>query len=275
MSLLPHAINETVPPRVIKPSQIRQYVNIFRMYLFLNYNRILERINLLELGPLIDEFVELYNKGKLDKNFYTIDANWTTNRQRNRFSSEWSKELDDLCRKGFYSEIVNNVENTTYMNNRQDQGPTIPTQLDLSELELQQRIDQTQSRREDHKRQRRVELDRLEEIAPKSMAGTRERMLEIRAEKRSKISGFQNKDNGDDIEVSENVLMGNAREEDSLKAMLNRQKQRRDDAALKKAQYERELHAVKSARLKAALRREQDTMEMLRELATQRFPPKQ
>ncbi|KAK6521371.1 hypothetical protein TWF506_001592 [Arthrobotrys conoides] len=159
-------------------------------------------------------------------------------------------------------------------------GPAIPASLakpkagakppTTQDLELQRELDEEESdlRRADlryeRKKERKLEKERLEELAPRAEAGSRERQLEKKRETASANKAFADAKGGDMEEVGESTLMGGEESFHQHKAAQERKKNERE---LRKEAMLRARKAEREERLQVHRAKEEQTMKMLRALA--------
>ena len=147
-------------------------------------------------------------------------------------------------------------------------GPTLPTAQDI-QLQREQRSEdlekESEYRRQERKHQRKLEKQRLEELVPRAEPGTRERQLEKRKEVSAAHRAFRDK--SPDITVSDATLMGG----DDIKAELMREKQRERERELRRDEAARAREAERLLRRSDLEKREENTMDMLKKLAQERW----
>ncbi|KAI1091060.1 hypothetical protein F5B19DRAFT_460181 [Rostrohypoxylon terebratum] len=151
-------------------------------------------------------------------------------------------------------------------------GPSIPSLQDLSlrrenaEEERHQRIaDLRFERKLDRKQQR----ERLDELAPRAVAGTRERMLEKKREVGDKMRAFREKSPGG--EVGEQELMGGGDGVAEYKRMKREAERRKTEKEVRREEEERAREAEREERRRLWREREEGVMEGLRRIARERF----
>ncbi|KAK5069706.1 hypothetical protein LTR64_008111 [Lithohypha guttulata] len=157
-------------------------------------------------------------------------------------------------------------------------GPTIPSMDDIrsrnedarltaAEAKEQRLEDMRQSRKLDRKQQK----ERLDEIAPRAEAGTRERQLEKKRDIAASNRAFAtSKDTGGDVEVPESDVMGGD-DLGELKRIKKEEQRKKTERELKREEIERARRAEREERIKRMKEKEDKTMSMLRELAQARF----
>ena len=152
-------------------------------------------------------------------------------------------------------------------------GPAIPTLQDLQyKRELAQ--DDDEARRADlrHERKlnRKIDKERLEDLAPRADPGSRERQLEKKREITATNRTFAQAKDSCDVEVGESELMG----EDGIegyKAKLKAGEKRKNERETRKEEVLRARAAEREEISARARAKEDKTMEMLRGLARERY----
>lgn len=156
-------------------------------------------------------------------------------------------------------------------------GAGIPTIQDLSyrnELVQESRdADRSADRealRAERKADRTQQKERLDDMAPRADAGTRERMLEKRALVNDKMREFRDKspgmEGGDDKE-----LMGGGDDLDEFKRLKQSEQRRKTDREIRREEVDRAKREEMEEKRRAWREREEGTVGMLRELAKQRY----
>lgn len=152
-------------------------------------------------------------------------------------------------------------------------GPGIPTLQDLSsrrEDAEEARAQNIEDLRLARKADRAEQRARLDDLAPKADAGTRERRLEKRRETNDKMRGFRERSPGA-AEVGETELMGGGdgvAEYKRAKAVAER---RRTEREVRREEEARAKAAEREERVREYRRKEEGTMEVLRRIARERF----
>ncbi|CCF45369.1 hypothetical protein CH063_14477 [Colletotrichum higginsianum] len=162
----------------------------------------------------------------------------------------------------------------------QRSGPGIPSMADLSlhretlaeeaQREREARVaDLRQQRKDDRKLQR----ERLDDVAPRAEAGTRERQLEKKALVNDKMKEFRDKGGGDGgvPEVAEQELMGGGDSLQEFKAMKAREERKKTEREVRREEIARAREVERQERVREYREREEGVMKGLRELARQRF----
>ncbi|CAK7216479.1 hypothetical protein SBRCBS47491_002841 [Sporothrix bragantina] len=159
-------------------------------------------------------------------------------------------------------------------------GPTIPSRADLDErraLDDDARDTERAALRLARRADRAEQRERLEELVPRAAAGTRERQLEKKRELNHKMRGFRDRSpGGGGLEMGDDELMGDdggsgrksakdlQKEAEAAQARRTHWQHRREEEQRARDEELNERRAQYRAR-------EEETMDMLRELARQRF----
>lgn len=158
-------------------------------------------------------------------------------------------------------------------------GPSLPHVQDLQykrEIAAEDAADARRTRiesaRNERRAERNVQKERLDEIAPRAEAGTRERQLEKKREKADSNHAFAASahDNAG-LEVKDSDLMGDGGGIDELKKMKQVQERKRSEREVRREENLASRRAATEERVKAMQEKEQKTMFMLKELARARF----
>jgi hypothetical protein len=129
-----------------------------------------------------------------------------------------------------------------------------------------------ESVRHERRADRHVQKERLDEIAPRAEAGTRERQLEKKREKADSNCSFAASahDNAD-VEVKDSDLMGDGDGLDELKRMKQVEERKRSEREVRREENLAARRAETEERVQAMREKEEKTMGMLKELARARF----
>ncbi|XWW98692.1 hypothetical protein V2A60_006694 [Cordyceps javanica] len=160
---------------------------------------------------------------------------------------------------------------------RRSMGVGIPSRDDLA-LRDEARADERDAARADLRAERRAERkrqqERLEELAPRAEAGTRERRLEKRREVNDKMRRFREGGSPGPAAAHDGELMGGGG--DDLAEMRRRkaeEQRRKSEREIRREELQRAKQQEMEDRRRRWQEREQGTMTMLQELARQRFGP--
>lgn len=129
-----------------------------------------------------------------------------------------------------------------------------------------------QSIRDARRAEQSVQKERLEEIAPRAEAGTRERQMEKKREKADSNRAFAASahDNAD-AEVKDLDLMGEGGGIDDLKRMKQVEERKRSEREMRREENLAARRAEREERVQSMRQKEDKTMVMLKELARARF----
>ncbi|KAK5125641.1 hypothetical protein LTR85_011915 [Meristemomyces frigidus] len=153
-------------------------------------------------------------------------------------------------------------------------GPTVPGMQDLQhkrELAEEDREGRIADIRHERKLDRTSQKERLEELAPRAEPGSRERQIEKKRENAVANRSFADaKEGGGVEEVGDKDLMGEDGV-DSIKAEIKAQGRRKNEREIRKEEVLRARAEERGERLAEYRRKEDKTVEMLKELAKARF----
>ncbi len=126
--------------------------------------------------------------------------------------------------------------------------------------------------RNERRAERLVQKERLDEIAPRAEAGTRERHIEKKREKADSNRAFAASahDNAD-LEVKDSDLMGDGAGIDDLKKMKQVEERKRSEREIRREENLAARRAETEERVQVMREKEKKTMSMLKELAKARF----
>ena len=152
-------------------------------------------------------------------------------------------------------------------------GPAIPNRQDLQhrqEFNEESRSSDLASLREARKADRKLQAQRLEDLAPRADPGTRERQLEKKREVAASNRAFADAKEGGADEVGEGDLMGEDGV-DGYKRQMRENDRAKNEREVRKEEVLRARAAEREERVQKQRVKEERTMGMLRELARQRF----
>jgi hypothetical protein len=129
-----------------------------------------------------------------------------------------------------------------------------------------------ESVRDERRADRRIQKERLDDIAPRAEAGTRERQLEKKREKADSHRAFAASahDNAD-VEVKDSDLMGDGGGIDDMKRMKRVEERKRSEREMRREENTAARRAETEERVQVMREKEKKTMSMLKELARARF----
>lgn len=159
-----------------------------------------------------------------------------------------------------------------------DQGVSIPSLQDLRARDEQADEDAEVARgqyrddiRFERRLDRKVQKERLDEIAPRAEAGTRERQLEKKREKADSNRAFAASKDGADTELRDAEVMGDEDSLGELKKMKGENERRKNERELRKEEVMRARRAEREARVAGMKEKEDRTMALFKEIARARF----
>jgi hypothetical protein len=173
-----------------------------------------------------------------------------------------------------------NQMNTTPQANAIKHGPSIANMQDLQvkremESEVTEKARQRSSEAIRHERRadRNLQKERLDEIAPRAPAGTRERQLEKKREAADSNRSFAAAAHDNtEADVKDSDLMGDdGGGIEDLKRMKRVEERKRSEREVRREENQAAKRAETEERVKAMREREEKTMGLLREIARARF----
>jgi hypothetical protein len=117
---------------------------------------------------------------------------------------------------------------------------------------------------------RKAQKTALDELVPRAEAGTRERQLEKKKELNEKMKSFREKSPGA-VEVPDQELMGGGDSIRDFKRVKQEAERKKTERELRKEEILRARTAEREERLGEYRAKEEQTMDMLKALAKQRF----
>lgn len=153
------------------------------------------------------------------------------------------------------------------------QGPGIPSVQDLEvrrEMTEEERLERASQLRLERKADRVEQKSRLEELAPRAEAGTRERKLEKKKEVNEKMKGFRERSPGA-AEVNDAELLGGGDTVDELKRLKASTERKKTEREVRREEIQRAKAAEREERLQEYREKEEKAMVMFKELARQRY----
>ncbi|KAF2487788.1 hypothetical protein BDY17DRAFT_18577 [Neohortaea acidophila] len=152
-------------------------------------------------------------------------------------------------------------------------GPTVPSLDDLqyrSELADEDRRDRVADLRYERKQDRQKQKERLEDLVPRAEPGSRERQLEKKRDVAASNRSFAQAKEAGVEEVGDGELLGDDGV-DAFKAKKRLEEKKRSEREIRKEEVLRARAAEREVRLAEHRRKEEKTMDMLKDLARQRF----
>lgn len=136
---------------------------------------------------------------------------------------------------------------------------------------LEDRFDAINSLRTHRKLDRHEQKERLEDLVPRSDAGTHERRVEKRADARAVQGSFKEAKDGGEEEVGEGDLMGGDEGVEGYKKAKKEAERKKNEREVRREEVWRARAAEREERLREHRAKEDKTMEFLKVLARQRF----
>lgn len=156
-------------------------------------------------------------------------------------------------------------------------GPTIPRFDDLThrnelrdEENARDRSTYAGDIRYERKAERKMQKERMEELAPRADPGSRERQLEKKRETTGTLQSFRDAKEGGDVEVGESELMGDDGIE-GYKAKKKADERVKNEREIRREEIARARAAEREEALSARRAKEAQTMEFLKQIAQERF----
>ena len=143
----------------------------------------------------------------------------------------------------------------------------------LTELAIENALSARDSLRHQRTLNRKHEKERLEELAPRAEAGTKERMLEKKREKADGNRAFasSNFEAGDVAEVPERDLLGDDGGIEGFKKQKREMERKKNEREIRREEVLRARAVEREERVKQYKEKEEATMKGLVELARARF----
>lgn len=235
-------------------------------------------------------FVGKWNRGELAEGWY--DPEMFARIASDYQGREWENGLppleDEVDRaRRQVSEVKGN---SSAEDDDDEYGPILPTdsgrRMNVSvpsmddiahrdELNQEDREAQRQALRDARKADRALQKERLEDIAPRAEAGTRERQLEKRQMVNDKMRTFRDRSPNGAMEAGdEKELMGGGDSVEEYKRAKEQEKRRKTEREIRREEIDRAKREEMEKRRQAWVEREEATVSMLRDLARQQFGPK-
>ena len=151
-------------------------------------------------------------------------------------------------------------------------GPGIPTLQDLDirrETYAEDSAARQEALRQARKADRQIQKERLDELVPRTDAGTRERKLEKRQAVDAKMKEFRERSPG--MEVGEKELMGGGDGLEEFKSIKAAEQRKKTEREVRREEVRRARREEMEERLREGREKEEQTMRTLKELAKERF----
>lgn len=152
-------------------------------------------------------------------------------------------------------------------------GPSIPNMQDLElkrEMAQEDRLALREDIQHERKLDRKAQKERLDDLVPRAEAGTRERQLEKKAEVNAKMKSFRERSPGV-AEIPDTELMGAEDGVSDLKRTKQEFERKKNEREIRREEVLRAKAEEREERLAIYRQKEEGTMDMLKQLAKQRF----
>lgn len=154
-------------------------------------------------------------------------------------------------------------------------GPGIPTLTDLTlrrELNDSERDDARALLRQERRDDRKLQKERLEDLAPRADAGTQARRLEKRREARQANASFAHAKASNDLpDVPDADLLGGGDGIEEHKKLKREAERKKSEREIRREEIQRAQREEREVRAREYRQREAKTVDMLREIARSRF----
>ncbi|KAL8773814.1 MAG: hypothetical protein Q9194_004210 [Teloschistes cf. exilis] len=272
--------------RPLRKRDLESYLPMFGLYLDIQKQLILEEMEEKEVKGRWKRFIDRWNRGELAEGWYdpttlrraqasaakTDDYNTPPLPNRPTLG-EGEDEVDDDFGPSLPSTSTTNLHPSS---NARQSGPSIPTLEDLAlrreseaELALQSRGDLRHARKAD----RTLQKERLEDLAPRAAAGTKDRQLEKRADNRlANSSVAASKSENTLADVPDADLLGD--DDGGLEGYKKRkaeEERKKNEREVRREEVLRARREEREERVRMYRGKEAKTMEGLVALAKARF----
>jgi hypothetical protein len=258
------------------------YKFLFRDYLVIQKGLYLDDLDEHEIKGRWKSFLNKWNRGELAEGWYdpvtkekadqkqgtdAKDHGSKNTPKRNQVAKEDRDERSDDEEDDDYGPVLPGSEATRKI------GPAIPNFQDLQqrrEQEDEDREARIADLRYERKQDRNIQKERLEEIAPKADAGSRERQLEKKRDTALSNRAFAEAKEAGAEEVADSDMLGDDGG-DAYKAKMRAMERQKNEREIKKEEVLRARAAEREEKMAEHRRKEAKTMEMLKSIAQQRF----
>ncbi|KAJ4519541.1 hypothetical protein ABEF95_011821 [Exophiala dermatitidis] len=277
-----HAPKKDLPfgVREISRHDLPLYRPMFALYLDIQKRLNIEELDETEVKGRWKSFVGKWNRGELAEGWYdpkTLEkARASASATEIQRTGDRTDEDDDEY--GPPPPTSSGTSRHDSSTRDHGLGPSIPSLQDLRARDEQAREEAASARdkyREDlrHERllDRKLQKERLEELAPRAEPGTRERQLEKKKEKAESNRAFATAKEEGDVELREADVMGDEDSLGELKRMQKENERRKNERELRREEILRAKRAEREARLAQIKEKEDKTMALFKEIARARF----
>ncbi|RFU35352.1 hypothetical protein B7463_g985, partial [Scytalidium lignicola] len=266
------------------------YKSLFALYLDIQKGKVLDGLDETEAKGRWKSFLGKWNRGELSKHWYdpsTLQRSlhgMSTSDEIHKREERARQGPDDVALAGDADTSSDDDsigptlpgQESRSRGSSSRMGPSIPNIQDLElkrEMEDEDKLTYRDSIRQARKAERKAQKAALDELVPRAEPGTRERQLEKKTEINAKMKGFREKSPGAALEIPDSELMGGGGDDGvegykKKKAELERRKTERE---IRKEEILRARMEEREERLREHREKENKTIEMLRQLAKERF----
>ncbi|EXJ82749.1 hypothetical protein A1O3_06564 [Capronia epimyces CBS 606.96] len=265
--------------REISRHDLQMYRPMFALYLDIQKQLDIEDLDEKEVRGRWKSFVGKWNRGELAEGWYdpkTLEkARATSSKSEPNRAGAGSDDEDEYGPPPPAS-------SSTVRDDRGFQargyGASIPSLQDLRARDEQVQEDANAAKdkhretfRQERMLERKLQKERLDEIAPRAEPGTRERQLEKKREMAESNRAFATSKEEGDVDLREAEVMGDEDSLGELKKMQKENERRKNDREIRKEEILRARREEREARLAKVKEKEDRTMAMFKEIAKARF----
>ena len=265
----------------LQKHDFESYKALFGEYLDLQKRLDIDQLDEDEVKGRWKSFLHKWNRGQLAEGWYDPG---TKGRADERSVEGRDKRL--LPRPTSEQKAARRVSNASSDEDKDGYGPTLPREEASrrrgptvpSLQDLQHRTELAEEDREarvadlgyERKQDRKTQKERLEEIVPRTDPGSRERQLEKKRETAISNKAFAEAKETGAEEVGEDDLMGDDGI-DNYKANKRAMDKKKNEREIRKEEVLRARTAEREEKMAEHRRKEEKTMDMLKQIAQQRF----
>lgn len=288
---------ETLVPQVARPRtlpcraqplskrDLQSYINLFASYLDIQKQKTFSDLPESEVKGRWKSFIGKWNRGELAEGWYDP----ATKSKADDAASAADDWLDENIGAVAIADGDNAARSAANQagaaaNESEDEygpapaprglaGPRAATFADLGERDEQASTSADAARadlRHQRKLDRSEQRERLDDIAPRAAAGTRERQLEKRQDTAAAHRAFRDAGEAGMAEVGEREMLGSGGA-DEFKQRQQQEQRRKSERELRKEEQLRARALEREERLAGMREKEAKTMDMLKQLARERF----
>ncbi|KAF2226315.1 hypothetical protein BDZ85DRAFT_48686 [Elsinoe ampelina] len=261
--------------RHLTKHDLTKYRALFGLYLDTQKQLSIDKLDEHEIKGRWKSFTGKWNRGELSEGYY--DPAMKVRADARASDRQGSRVIEDTApSRAECEEAKDEDDEDDYGPARPkggDRGAAQPTRQDLQyrdELKAEARESEREALRHERKVERKQQRERLDDIVPRAEPGTRERQLEKKREMSEANRSFRDGREAGAEEVGDGDLMGEDGVE-GLKARIREQERKKSERELRKEEVLQARAAEREERLTAHRAKEDKTMEMLKEIAKQRF----